>query len=672
MNRGNVGTIMRSQPRLMATLVLIIIAALAYLPLINKIGYTHDDWYLMSSAETYGPAVFHPIYSVDRPLRAYMLEAAYGLFGGNVVLYNLSAWVFRVLSALFFLWLLEMLWPNRTRWTFLMALFYLIYPGFLSQQNGIDYQSQLLSLALATLSLALTAHTFFVSNPWLKISEIVVAILFGMVYLGLVEYEVGFELIRLMIIFLLAARAVPDLRGRILATMKAWLPYLLIFLGFGGWRVFFFQSERGATDVNLQFENLRLYPVQTVFHWAVQVAQDLFDVILSAWVIPFSQLASHIQGWGLFIAIAVAGVVIFILIKLYDRDVPLQSSAGSFTQEALWLGLLGAVAGLIPIAMVNREVAFPSFSRYSLVSSVGVAIFIVAVLTAIRGRTFRIVIASVLVLIAMLTHHANSVQFAQETAVVQNFWWQLSWRIPQLAQRTTLIGNYPTVAIEEDYFVWGPANLIYYPKEQISESMGPAIFAAVLNKSTVEKVLAKERQEFDNRKNIITYKNYRNILILSQPDIHSCVHVINGLQPEFSDWELDAIREIGPFSEVEHIQMDETAHTPPTIVFGPEPLHGWCYYYQKADLARQRGNWREVVEAGDEAFKNDFAPNDVIEWMPFLQAYVMTDNIDRLRELAPVVRTSPYVARQACQILTALPDLSATVQKAVHALYCAQ
>jgi hypothetical protein len=344
----------------------------------------------------------------------------------------------------------------------------------------------------------------------------------------------------------------------------------------------------------------------------------------------------------------------------------------SFSGEALCLGLLSAVAGLIPIVMVNREVAFPFFSRYALVSSVGVAIFIVGLLTCIHSSVLRSGILAGLVLIGVLTHHANTVRLAEESAVVRNFWWQVSWRVPQLAPRTTIVGLYPLGAIEEDYFLWGPANLIYYPEDETPKSIGPNLFAAVLNKDTVTKVLNRERQEFDNRKNIITYKNYRNILILTQPTLDSCVHVINGLQPEFSELEPDSIRSMGPYSELEHILVDEAPHTPPTLVFAPEPAHGWCYYYQKADLARQRGDWAEVLRIGEEAFGNDLAPEDGIEWVPFLQAYAHNGNVERLEELAPQITSSPYIAQQVCQVITSMPDVSEAVHETVKSLYCTE
>ncbi len=661
---------MKERTGLVSALTLIIVAALAYLPLINQIGYSHDDWYLMASARAEGADVFHEIYSVDRPLRAYVLVPAYRLFGQNVLLYNLSAWVFRVLSALLFLWLLRMLWPGSWRWTFMMAFLYALYPGFLSQYNGIDYQPQIISLVLAMLSLALTVYAFFEKRFPYKVAGISLSILLGILYLGLVEYEVGFEFIRLMLLIVLAGRVTSSYRERIFRTIKSWLPYFLIMLGFGFWRIFFFQGDRKATDVGVQFEQVRLYPFQTLYHWMVQVIQDLYDVMFSAWTIPLSQLMDYIQLWGSAIAILTVSLILIASIKLDDRNVQEDLLQSSFAREALLLGLLSAIGGLIPIAMVNREVAFPFFSRYSLVSSVGVSIFIVALLSYVNGRILRTTIAPGLLLISMLTHHANAVKYVQETAMLKMFWWQVSWRAPQLQKSTTLIADYPVGGAEEDYFVWGPASLIYYPEKQNPEAIQPGLYAAVLNSNTVSKILTRERQQYDNRKNIVTYPNYRNLLILSQPTLNSCVHIIDGNQPEYSRNEKDSIRVAGPYSEIEHVLTDETPHMPPTVVFGPEPPHEWCYYYEKADLARQRGDWEEVLVLGNEALDKGFAPQDDIEWIPFLQAYAVVGDVDRLREMASVIAVEPYISQQVCQHITSMQGLSASVLEVVDSFYC--
>jgi len=80
--------------------VMLAVAAIAYLPLAHQFGFLNDDWYLMFDAHVSGSGFFHEIYSIDRPLRGYLMQAAFSLFGLNPFNYQISAFVFRVFSGL--------------------------------------------------------------------------------------------------------------------------------------------------------------------------------------------------------------------------------------------------------------------------------------------------------------------------------------------------------------------------------------------------------------------------------------------------------------------------------------------------------------------------------------------------------------------------------------------
>lgn len=655
---------------LFSCLLLLAVSALAYLPLVDRLGYFQDDWYLMYSARAYGPEAFIDIFSVDRPARALVMIPAYGLFGENPLYYNLSAYVFRLISGLAFLWLLQMIFPRRNGIILLASLLFLIYPGFLSQVNGLDYQSHLVGLAAAHLSIALTVKAILTDRFALKSFWFALSILLGLLYLSQMEWYIGFEVFRWGSVFLLSVRSGGTLVQKIWRTVRLAYPSIAgpgIFLI---WRLFLFQSERGATDVDLQFEQVRLYPLQTLYHWTIRVFQDLFDVLISAWAIPISQLWGFVQQWGVVLAVLTAVAIVFVLRKLEGGESPGEAGQAQITREALWLGLMITVGGLIPIAMVNREVTFPFFSRYSLVSSAGVALILGAFLTILKQRILRNGLIALLIFVSVLTHHANTVKAVQQTALTRDFWWQVSWRVPHLGRNATLIANYPGVPLEEDYFVWGPANLIYYPEKLNDKNIQPGVYAALLTRETVQKVQAGERQEYNKRKTITTYANYRNILVLTQAGMNSCVHVLDGTRPEYSLGEWDRIRQVGEYSEIEYVLTEETPRTPPSLVFGPEPDHGWCYYYQKADLARQRGEWEKVLEIGEQAFGQGFEPRDLIEWMPFLQAHAIRGDVDRLSELAHLIRSQPFIAEQACRILTSTEGLSEPVIGKVDSLYC--
>jgi hypothetical protein len=200
--KGNV----KNRDDLLSILLLFLVSGFAYLPLLGKFGYYNDDWYLMYSAFAYGPDTFIDIFSVDRPGRALVMIPAYILFGENPLYYNLSAYVFRLAGALALYWLLNMLWPHKRSQTTLMSALFLVYPGFLSQPNAIDYQSHIVGLAAALFSIGLMVKAVLARTPAFQLLLHSLAVLFGWLYLSQMEWYIGFEFFRWACVFLLSAR----------------------------------------------------------------------------------------------------------------------------------------------------------------------------------------------------------------------------------------------------------------------------------------------------------------------------------------------------------------------------------------------------------------------------------------------------------------------------------
>jgi hypothetical protein len=87
------------------------------------------------------------------------------------------------------------------------------------------------------------------------------------------------------------------------------------------------------------------------------------------------------------------------------------------------------------------------------------------------------------------------------------------------------------------------------------------------------------------------------------------------------------MREASALSNPEQILPSATAVMP--AVYGPEPAHGWCYYFQKADLARQLGDWETVIRLGDEALALNDYPNNPLERFVFIEGYAHTGKWER-------------------------------------------
>lgn len=94
--------------------------------------------------------------------------------------------------------------------------------------------------------------------------------------------------------------------------------------------------------------------------------------------------------------------------------------------------------------------------------------------------------------------------------------------------------------------------------------------------------------------------------------------------------------------------VDSIPHLPEEI-FGSELPHEWCYYFEKADLARQMGDWEQVAELGDAAMSNNFSPYHPSELVPFIEAYAHVGRWAEAENLTIItVRSDPLMQLMLC------------------------
>jgi len=661
---------------LLVTLGLLAISAAVYLPLAGKIGFSKDDWYLMYDAHVAGPQFFHEIFSSDRPARAYLQIPLYSLFGENALPYHLSLYVFRFAGALAFFWLLDMLWSRRRVATFSMALLFLIYPGFLSQVTPIDFQAHIFSLCLAMISIALTLKAILADRLFSKIILTVSSILLGLVYLLLMEHFIGLEVFRFMCIVLLISREKGIvLRERSTRIARLWMPFLIAPAGFVFWRFFIFQNLRKATDVGAQVGQLFVSPIYKVLGWLVTLLQGTLSVVFLAWEVPLYNMAFQLRLRdtliGLVIAVCVAIVAILALRWLSQIETEEPVSESDWKVEALWVGIFSVVGGILPIILANRYIDFGDYSRYTLDGLAGGVIVLIALISFLSSPKIRVALLALLTGIAAFTHYANATNAAFDTQTINNFWWQVTWRIPQLKDGTTLVAGYPGSAIQEDYFIWGPADLIYAPEKQTADLVNIRVPAAVLNQDIALQIMTGHGEFSSVRRGNSSVQDYSNILVLAQATSNGCVRVIDGNQPELSSADTQNIMLVAAKSKNSNVMLDATSKSPLPVIFGNEPQHGWCFYYEKASLATQQGDWKTVASLGDKALGLGLYPSDSIEWIPFLQAYIKLDERNKIHPLISILNANNFLKMEACQILTRTAQTASTdMQTFVQESFC--
>jgi hypothetical protein len=203
----------------------------------------------------------------------------------------------------------------------------------------------------------------------------------------------------------------------------------------------------------------------------------------------------------------------------------------------------------------------------------------------------------------------------------------MTWRAPGLKKDTMVLVNEELEYYADNSlsaalnWIYAPDNhsdivdyVLFYPTNRESLSLEP-------NKPVNYDFLAGKFAG-NTSQAVVFYYSPPRCLRLLDPEIDSK----NRLIPDDS-----FLRDAVLLSSTTPILSEPVARMP--AIYNPEPAHGWCYFFQKADLARQMGDWHTVTQLGDVAFALDDYPNDPIERFVFIEGYAHIANWERAVEL---------------------------------------
>ncbi|HPH96690.1 MAG TPA: hypothetical protein PKW33_17680 [Anaerolineaceae bacterium] len=644
--------------------LIIVTASITYLPNLSQATIYRDDWYYTLDRSIGGPGTFEAMFSIDRPARGPFFEAYYQLFGTEPRPYHLTSFAWRLLAGFAALWLFRQLWPRQRAATFLMTVLFTLYPGYFKWMEGFENQPQIASLCLQVLSTALTVKAVKTASLWQKALWWAGAVISGWAYLALVDFAIGMEAFRLLCVGLAVWQPGTEKKwiGQAGRVLRAWAPALLIAGGYLFWRQVLFTNTRADTDVALQVGLLAQAPLSRGFAWISAFLLSVFNAAVEVWGGPYfreffglppRQLAAALVGVGAAAALVAAGLWIF---ERRKESGPQPESAGADWQGwAVLAGGLGVTAGVIPVVMANRKVAFEAFSHYALPSSLAAVVFITALIFSLKGKWLRIGVSALLVFLAGITQAGYSSQVIHEEKTIAAFWQQMAWRAPDIQPETTLLVSYPEINYGEDGdAVAGPANFIYFPETTLEIPVRHPLFSLVQMPWTGNDVLLGGREErgYRTHNGIV---DYSQMLVISQRGENSCVHVLDSRWPWTAYGERDAIILSGVYSHPERIRADAPSHPVPAVL-GPEPEHGWCYYFEKAELAVQTGDWLTAMQLEQEVEQLELRPVDEVEWMPFLQAAASAGEVDRFQQIATRLASSQHNRSQGCRVMRAMQE----------------
>jgi hypothetical protein len=236
---------------------------------------------------------------------------------------------------------------------------------------------------------------------------------------------------------------------------------------------------------------------------------------------------------------------------------------------------------------------------------------------------FRNILASMIIALTIGMHFQSTTLYQREWNKLSQFFWQLTWRAPSLKSGTIVISDAIPLFYYGDNNLTPVLNWTYSPK-QTSTELSYNFFDMGERLGTNLPVL-EPGLPVDHGYRFVTFKsNSSNLLPVFYKE-ESCLKVID--QQNARTLSIPKrLRGAAQFSKPEERIVTEGEAVPP--VFIPEPAHEWCYYYQKAELAAQSGNWAGVMDLYSEVLRTGYEPSDKTEWVPYIEALAVTGNID--------------------------------------------
>ena len=638
-------------------LILLMVAGMIYLPGMREIGYYRDDWNNVYNAFTQGAEMLIRHYASDRPADGYLLSWVYTLFGPDPFPYLLYNFACRFLSALCFFETLILIWPRRRGAAFCAAAFFLIFPGYLRQVDGIAYLPHQLAMLSICASIWLSIFIFQIKKRSLQVLSGFFSVLLALIEMFLMEYYIGLEALRFFLIGLyIYNHSQKTIFQTIRKTVLVFLPWLAGAAIFFYWRSFLFEASRHGTDVESVLTPLFQHPKYVGLSLLAKLIKNTAKIIFGSWTVPpYNVLnGTNVKDFWPAVVLASAAVFLFLvpffgLIRQEKKAVlnhgmeELQDKKISWQIQWLFAGFFSVVLTITPLILAEREITFSSsLDRFAYPGSLCAILFILGLIGLISVEWVKTVLIALMVLTAVMTQRINQQNHILQTRLTKDFWWQLSWRAPDISEYTLVIANPGGFSPEEDYEVFSPINLIYYPERDHT-----AVGSEVLNTGSIRNAqmgLVTDRTV----REIYVWKDYNNLLALTKPTEKSCLQVIDGSNPVYSPDEWSKIVEIGSYSKIDRIIPDAEAHIPAQAFFGEEPEHGWCYYYEKMSLAQQRQDWDGLADIADEALAKGESAEDRVEWIPLVMGYALTGRQEDAKPYGEILKTNEYLRFQAC------------------------
>ncbi len=616
--------------------IILLLVLLAYGLLTPWLGFYWDDWPFAWFLRFFGPTDFIEAFRPYRPFLGPIFTVTTAIFGGDPFTWQLVGLATRFLLSLE-LWLtFRLIWTSQKLNSLWVVLLFTVYPGYQQQWVSFTHVNQeVIPLLWLVASFGVTAWSL--RSEHYKKQLTILALVLQALGLFSTEYFFGLEILRFFFIAVIVAETLTVRKDILRKAVFQWLPYFLVWMLNAAWTYAYHRSTAyNSYEINA-FSSLSLSPLALANEMLTTISLSGFVSWLNTFNIFSTIDGTLTQIISLVVLLFAASVVFFFMQFTWRKaasSVTIQNDGWGL--QAVLIGLAAIFAGRLPswAAGLPLKLEF-DYDRFMLSIMLGASLFIVGLATLILkdGRR-KILILSILIGLSTAYQFSVANTFRRDWANQQAFFWQLAWRMPALEKGTVLLTYELPLKYVSDLQVTAPINWMYAPSLTERELPYTLLYVKTRINSPLLPSL-KPDTPIQMQYRTVKFSSSTSNSVVIYKDADGCLRVLDDVYgnaetvPGASYFLLNAI----PLSDPSQIQADAPQPVMDETLFGQEPPHNWCYFYEKAELARQQSDWEQVVKLYNQAQKSDLSPAMSVENLPFIEAFALVGQTDTALKL---------------------------------------
>jgi hypothetical protein len=641
-------------PKKYVSLIFAFTTLVAYGLLVPFTGFYWDDWPFAWSARFLGNADFIPSFAPYRPFLGPVFYFTTSLVPPIPLYWQFFALVIRFVLGISAWWMFRQAWSNRPRLALIAAFFMLVFPGYSQHWVAFTHINQeLIPFIFYLLSFGFTFKALRAERPTVYT---IIALLLQLCGIFPTEYFFGIEGLRFLLLFSIFEGG---LIQRFTKTLKTWFPYLLIWILNAAWLIYYYKFGAYASYTITATHSLT----------ALSFLQASFDAIWKAgfyvWIQILTLTFTSLSAPASLLTLGLVAIS-FGFFTLYLKKVAQENDGETaFSVSLIIIGILGILLGRLPSLAAGLPLTLQSsYDRFMISMMIGGSLFLLGMIELLfRSNRIKTHLFALIIALGIGQQFFNANIFRRDWEDQSNIYWQMAWRMPALEPNTILLTHQMPIDYETDASFTAPINWMYAPDYTRSDVPYLMLYTEKRIGGGTLPALEPDIPITFNYRTVSFYGNTSQAVVIYMPR-GGCLRVLDTSQGDMETYSrlpavlTDAI----PLSNPSRIITNPENTAIP--MFFSEPKHEWCYYFTKAELAQQTGNYQKIVSLGNEAVSLGYQPTDQNEWLVFIKAHALTGDIQTAKSISiAALNEDVRVRRGVCSAWQKIQDQSPAENK---------